>query len=291
MRSDTPPEAAFGAPPEAAFGAPLRIPGLPPIRRARGCRLYDVNGRRYLDLCRDGALLGHRAEGTLTVTKSVLSQGLAAALPSIWEKRLLTAIARRFPDHARVRLYASLDRARLALQALLRGAGDRPWSLHDPARDGELPDGAAAAAWRPFLETPRARALVLLLPVTLVGAPVPVCFGEDPPTGVPASDPIPGFVLAAALRGFLAAAAVEGRRFAADPALQRAIDSAPGWARRGPYVRAVFEASDYPAVYEEFLHAGVLLAPAWPGPSVLPPECSVGESRRIAELFTRIPGG
>ena len=68
--------------------------GIPRIRRARGFRLYDMQGRRYLDLFRDGALLGHRDSGSLTAMKSALSQGLAAALPSVWEKRLLTAQAR-----------------------------------------------------------------------------------------------------------------------------------------------------------------------------------------------------
>ncbi len=75
------------------------LTGIPVIRRARGFRLYDMQGRRYLDLFRDGALMGHRAAGVLTAMKSALSQGLAAALPSVWEMRLISALARSFPQY------------------------------------------------------------------------------------------------------------------------------------------------------------------------------------------------
>jgi glutamate-1-semialdehyde aminotransferase len=53
---------------------------IPPIRRARGFRLYDGAGRRYLDLWQaDGnAILGHRGAGMVTAVKAALDRGLAA---------------------------------------------------------------------------------------------------------------------------------------------------------------------------------------------------------------------
>ena len=93
---------------------------IPCIRRARGFRIYDLQGRRYLDLFRDGALLGHRAAATVTAMKSALSQGLAASLPSSWEKRLAAALTRAFPRYPEVRLYASPERA---LDAVCRCLG------------------------------------------------------------------------------------------------------------------------------------------------------------------------
>ena len=44
-------------------------------------------------------------------------------------------------------------------------------------------------------------------------------------------------------------------------------------------------------VHAELLAAGVLLSAGYPGPSVLPGECSPGETSLLADLFARIPGG
>jgi hypothetical protein len=270
-------------------GPPLRR--LAPIRRARGFRLYDVKGRRFLDLYREGALLGHRGDGVLTVMKSVLSQGLAAPLPSIWEQRLLTALERFFPGCGEVRLYSSFDRALGAARCYLGDSGG-PGAPHDPALHGEARGVVPAALWRPFLPLVTARAVLPILPTSVGGAPSPVCFFADVPRGVPPSEPVPGFILAGAVRSFQAlAAGARTEGFLSNPALERAVDAAEGWARTGPYVRSIVAEPDYPAVHEEFLREGVLLSPVYPGPSVLPGECSPGESRRLADLFTRVPGG
>lgn len=271
---------------------------VPPIRRARGFRLYDVRGRRYLDLFRDGALLGHREAGTLTAMKAVLSQGLASPLPSVWERRLLGVLARLFPGYPEVRLYASPDRARAAVRAWLGGDGPADGEVNDPAvdrpaRDGRPGAAAAAAFWRPFLPVPAARAVLPLLPVRVGGCPSPVCFDAEVPSRVPRSDAIPGFILAGALRGLAALASLKpaGSCPLSTPALDRVLDAAPGWSRVGPYVTALFDEAEYARVHEEFLRTGVLLNPCCPGPSVLPGDCSPGESRLLAGLFTRIPGG
>ncbi len=270
---------------------------IPRIRRARGFRLYDVQGKRYLDLYRDGALLGHRAGTVITAMKSALAQGLVPGLPSIAEGRLAAALARLLPACPRVRFYATPDRALAAASVYL---GVRlGWSdVDDPA----LEDGAGssgAALWRPFLP-PAADARVLLpvLPFTVAAAPAPVCFAAAPTPQVPVSDVLPGFILAGALRGLAALeppAATRGGTLPGIPpgvpALEQAVDAAAGWARRGPYVRARCAAEEYGRVHAAFLREGVLLFPGYPGPSVLPGECSPGESRHLADLFSRVPGG
>jgi hypothetical protein len=259
---------------------------IPRIRRARGFRLYDTQGRRYLDLFRDGALLGHRASGSLLAMKSALSQGLAAALPSLWDKRLISALERSFPRYREVRLYSSAERAR---DAAYRCIGGGPVPIHDPARGDAV--SSPIAVWRPFLPPDGASVLLPLLPVRVAGAPAPACFAGDVPPAVPVSDTIPAFILAAALRGFSALAPIDGACPLSNPAVEKALDAAPGWARAGPYVRAVFPEAEYPRVHAEFLRAGVLLHPGYPGPSVLPGDCSPGETRLLADLFRRIPGG
>jgi hypothetical protein len=265
---------------------------LPPIRRARGFRLYDVRGRRYLDLYREGALLGHREDGVLTVMKAVLSQGLVSTLPSIWERRLASALARLFPGYPEIRWYSSTDRARAAARASL-GSAEPESAVHDPAVDGPPRDEVPSAYWRPFLPMVSARTLLPILPVRVGECPSPVCFGEEAPRRVPPSDTIPGFILAGAARGLAALGSLKpaGSCPLSNPVLERALDAAPGWARIGPYVTALFPEPQYAGVREEFLRSGVLLRPGWPGPSVLPGECSPGEMRLLAELFAGTPGG
>lgn len=269
---------------------PDRPHGIPLVRRARGFRFYDTAGRRYLDLYRDGALLGHREAAAITAMKSVLSQGLATGLPSPWEARLVGAILRMFPGSAAVRLYASRERALDGASTFL---GTRVTAAHDPAVDPPPAQAPSAAWWRPFLPpTPGAGVLLLALPLTVCGAPVPVCFPAALPGGFPASDILPGFVLAGALRGLAGLAkTADAGSVLGSPALERALDGAPGWRRSGPYVRALFAAADYPRVHSEFLRAGVMLCPGYPGPSVLPGECTPGENRLLADLFAGVPGG
>ena len=267
--------------------------GIPRIRRARGFRLYDMEGRRYLDLYRDGALLGHRGAGVLTVMKSALSQGLSTALPTAWEGRLVAAVKKMLPGWGDVRLYASMDRALQAaghfLHATLALA-----DVHDPALAEQQASPAPAALWRPLLPCPAAtRVLLAQLPVTVCSAPVPVCFAPSAAHEAPPSDALPGFVLAAAVRGLAALTHPSGEPPLSDgiAAVERAIDRTRGWKRQGPYVRAVFPEPDYSRVHAEFLRAGVLLHPGYPGPSVLPGECSPGENKLLADLFARSSGG
>ena len=271
------------------------------IRRARGFRLYDVHGKRYLDLSRDGALLGHRGAATLTAVKSVLSQGLATALPTAWEARLAAALLRLFPESRSVRLFSSRERALEAVSRFLGKTVDAQ-EVHDPALDSPAPDPLLPALWRPFLPVPRnVAALLPVLPFTLCGAPAPVCFPKELSGDEVLSDPLPGFLLAGALHGLHALSEEAGGppstgRAQKQPhwgsrAVERALDAARGWKRSGPYVRAVFPAAEYARVHAEFLAAGVLLSAGYPGPSVLPGECSPGETSLLADLFARIPGG
>ena len=270
---------------------------VPVVKRARGYRLYDQQGRRYLDLYRDdgGALLGHRSGSTVTLMKSVLSQGLAGALPSVWEARLLTMIAAMFPAHRNVRLYFSRSRA-LEAVSCFEGMRVGPSDIYDPAIHAEPRGQPRASLWRPFLPdgapAPAAHsALLPVLPLTVCEAPAPVCFPEGPLVGLSDSDRLPGFVLAGAFTALAQLRSGRTNAFEADPAVQKALDASRGWGRTGPYVRATFSADEYPRVHGEFLRAGVLLCPWYPGPSILPGECSPGEARLLAKLFTSIPGG
>ena len=271
------------------------VEGLPPIRRARGYRLYDASGARYLDLFQDGggAILGHRAGSALAAMKGALSCGLAAGLPSAWEARLAKALVRMFPGFPHVRLFASRARA-LEAASLYLGARIGQEDLHDPALSPAPPAASRAALWRPFLgpAMPAADVLLPVLPFSVCGAPAPACFRGALPEGFPGSDVLPGFILAGALRGLAALERPEGRSGPRAPSrTEIPLAGSRGWARAGPYVRPLFAAADYPRRFAEFLRARVLLSPVYPGPSILPGECSPGERELLAELFARIPGG
>ena len=262
---------------------------MPRIRRARGFRLYDVQGRRFLDLYREGALLGHRSASALTAMKAGLASGLATGLPSAWEERLRAALVRLFPAYPVVRIFSSRARA-LAAFSIAEAPYD-PAMAPAAAAPLAAPQAPAAALWRPFLPAPAgARVLLPVLPLTMCGAPAPACVAGPTDQGLPCSDHLPGFLLAGALRALAALAAdPPARPFSrlGNPLIEGALDKAPGWARVGPYVRAVFPAEDYPRVHAEFLRAGVLLSPFYPGPSILPGDCSPG---KIDSWRTSSPG-
>ena len=94
----------------------------------------------------------------------------------------------------------------------------------------------------------------------------------------------------------LAGAAVALHRLLRPAELQRVTapgswpQAAPGWRRSGVYVVAEFPSECYAAVHTAFLAAGVLLNPAYPGPSILPGSASTGEWALLRRLFLAHPG-
>jgi hypothetical protein len=260
---------------------------VPLIRRARGFRLYDASGGRLLDLWQAGgeAILGHRPARAGAALKAALDRGLAAALPTAWEARLVAALAVRFPACRTVRLYATRDRALEAASRVL-GTAVVPADVADPALG--VCGAAEVGLWRPFLGIdPPWRVVLPVLPFTVGGSPAAACFREELPGNVVPSDTVSAVAAVAALRGL--AAIASARR--SDPFGPRDLEGCPGWERRGPYVRPLFEAGVYPGVFRSFLERGVLLPPSYPGPSILPGEASRGERDLVVELFHSIPRG
>jgi hypothetical protein len=260
---------------------------VPRIRSARGFRLYDVAGRRLLDLWQAGgeAVLGYRPARAGAALKASLDRGLTAPLPTAWESRLLAALVARFPAYRSFRLYATRERAREAAARVLGTAV----AAADVADPGLGTRGAGLVGlWRPFLgDEPDWPVLLPVLPFTLGGSPAAACFRDALPDEVVPSDTVPGAVAVAALRGL---AGLERAR-AEDPFGRRDFEGCTGWERRGPYLGPVFAAGAYPEVFRAFLARGVLLSPLYPGPSILPGEASKGERRLLASLFHSIPGG
>jgi hypothetical protein len=264
---------------------------IPPIRRARGYRLYDHRGRRYLDLWQNGghSLLGHRGLHLMSLLKNLMSRGLLADLPALQARQLEKALASRLAGYPWVRLARTAAEA-LALASRFLGREVAPAEVFDPALDPP-PDSAPVARWRPLLDYPspgagRPRVLLPVLPFAAAGAPAAACFDAEPPGDFPASEPLSPVLLAGAARCLYDLA----RHSLPEWYRGDLLASARGWAQRGIYLRADCAPERYPAVFRAFLEAGVLLNPRYPGPSILPAEASPGELAKMIRLFRENPG-
>jgi hypothetical protein len=280
---------------------------LPPIRRARGWRLYAENGRRFLDLWQDDGrgILGAKGTGLGTVAKAAIDRGLSSPLPSVWAARLEKAVLALVPGYAAARFFADSAAAAAALAAHPASgvAGPAALAPYDPARalgaairvsagaasgeDPASPLPGQAFLWRPFSAAlgplPEAATSVWLrLPCPRALAPTVLLYrrAEEAPA---AKEPVPPLYLAAAVkalaeyRGFAAAVGEEHWK-RADRRLSRLF------LRRGPYLFATCPREAYPALFAAALERGVLLSPDPDRPSLLPGDFDDGELLPLASL-------
>lgn len=269
--------------------ARARLSRLGPIRRARGYRLYDHRGRRYLDLWQAGgrALLGHRPDRAVAQIKDVLARAPHAGVPTVYERRLLGRLRRLAPGFEPLLAAGGAE-----VRAILDRAGLGGQALYDPALDAGPADGSRAGLWRPAAgpePLPSSwRAVVPVLPFTLGPAPAPVCLSPAAASALTEApglqpEPLPAALLAAALAGLDRLPRYGGAAWASrawpDP------HGCGGWERRGPYVAARCDAAAYDDLFDRFLQAGAVLCPFHPGPSILPDQVSAGEAAALMRLF------
>ena len=288
-----------------------RLRLLPPIRRARGYRLYAANGRRIVDLWQDGgrAILGHRGGRVLREVSAVLDRGTASPFPSVEERRLARAVSELLArdgvdaSPAQVRWYSGFRRALAAAREALGEPtgvqGEQGLVWDDPGL--AAPVGADTAAphagrepgapappvrptlWRPFLPpavvADRCIPAAVLLPVL----PVPSAFAfqavvtlsPQAAARLPASD----LVAEPVLRGATVAAA----GLVAATASPAEVVVPAGFSAVGPYLTAgpPLEGGPLDAWYDtlfvQLLDSGYLLSPGPGAPSTLPREWSDGE--------------
>jgi hypothetical protein len=261
---------------------------IPPVRRARGYRLYDYSGRRYLDLWQAGgrALLGHRGLRLNHLLKDLLSRGLLADFPSMYIAKLERALAGLLPGFPHVRITSSLSAA-LGLVSRYLAREVREEEIRDPAL--EQPGASEVAWWRPLLAGEAdsgPRVLLPVLPFAASGAPVAVCFGGPLPEDFPRSQPVSPVLLAGAARCLHDLRRYRRPEWLRDDLLREA----PLWSQRGIYIAARCPAGRYGELFAAFLRRGVLLNPRWPGPSILPAEASAGEVAKMIQLLRETPG-
>ena len=250
-----------------------RFERLPMVSRARGNRLYCVDGTRWLDCWADGgrALAGHRPKGVSLRLKNEIDRGLYAPYPSLWERRLEKALLRLFPGYEEARLYGSAERA-----VRLLGLDGMP---RDPL---DLPPGTAGtpcvdkALWgRPGLpDHPRAGILFPIPPLPGLSEAQSVLFADAADAArLPPSDRISPMVAAAITRS---CGAVREEK-----APQETFP-AEIWDRRGPYMLFRGDESAYGRVFEALFSRRILIAPSRNRPSVFPMDLSAKEASVLA---------
>jgi hypothetical protein len=243
---------------------------IPPIKRARGYRIYDQGGRRFLDLYQNGgvSILGHRSEGLLLSMKNVMSRGLIFDMPSLYIPRLCKELSRRYPAYRSFLLAGNLAEAMALLSRLT----------------GTLGKTGAISYHRPFLPEPaNVRALLPVFPFRVGGGPTIVCLKDGDP--VSCSRDFSPFLIAGLLRSMH-----NLRRFVPPPWYDGALlRGSKGWIQRGPYIAPAFDTALYPTIFKRFLDEGILLSPCCDEPSILPGTATEGELKKMVRLFSEYP--
>ena len=265
---------------------------VPPIRRARGYRLYAMDNRRFLDLWQWGgrAVLGHTAPRLLTTLKNLASRGLFAPLPHPSLRRLERALEGFFPGRT-VRIYAdeaSADRA-------LAMAGYGPLEVHDfmdPAVSilhGTVPF-PRGCLWRPWLDDQSfegVEVLAPIIPLPWASAPIALAFRHGETGSVPPSDLIPPLIAAAAAQGIYDMAALLKK--GSPPSFRRTMEALAScsWKLHGIYLSPLnpWTEDAYELFFKRALAGGILIPPRSDIPMILPREISPGEDAALARVL------
>src|SRR5207247_40261 len=135
-------------------------PGVPRrMTRARGCRVWDADGREYLDyvMALGAVALGYGHEAVNRAAQVALDAGVVGPLPPVLEAELAEALARRIPWLERVRFLktgaeavaAAVRLARVATgRELVFGCGYHGWLDWSQGRAGGVPAGGGGWSGR-----------------------------------------------------------------------------------------------------------------------------------------------
>jgi len=111
--------------PVRAYGS---VGGAPPfIERARGARLWDVDGNEYLDYVGSWGpmILGHADPGVLKAVRAALARGTSFGAPTEAEIDLADAVRRALPSVEMLRMVSSGTEAGMSAVRLARAATGR----------------------------------------------------------------------------------------------------------------------------------------------------------------------
>jgi glutamate-1-semialdehyde 2,1-aminomutase len=93
------------------------------VRRAKGSRLWDVDGREMIDyvLTWGPAILGHAPESIIAAVHTVAKDGLSFGIPCPWEVEMARLLCEWVPSMEKVRMVNSGTEATMSCIRLARG--------------------------------------------------------------------------------------------------------------------------------------------------------------------------
>jgi len=116
------------------IGDPIATPGSPPVfaQRAKGAYVWDVDGRRYVDLVLGfgSVVLGHADERVTAAVTAAMESGVAPTLSSPLEIELAELLVDVVPGAEMVALLRTGSDATAAAVRLARAFTERPYVLH-----------------------------------------------------------------------------------------------------------------------------------------------------------------
>lgn len=252
---------------------------IPEINRARGYFLYTADGKRYLDMALDGGrlIMGHRQKGYGQALKNAIDKGILPSFPSPYAHRLKQAVRALFGAGCHVYLFKSEEHAKTALTTK-----NLDYTLWRPLTFNTDTASSVTNACDP-INDPINLPIIPVLPVPLAFAPGVVVSKSELNLD---EEPVSPVILAGAVRAvynlkaFLSEVDYSGWEYAG------ITETCKGkWRVELPYLYPLCSKDKYPAVWDAFFEAGIILSCDYDTPSVLPPELSDGNRKKLLKLL------
>ena len=252
---------------------------IPEINRARGYFLYTADGKRYLDMALDGGrlIMGHRQKGYGQGLKNAIDKGILPGFPSPYAHRLKQAVKALFGAGCHVYLFKSEEHAKAALAT--QGLEHTLWR---PLAFNTDTASSVTNACDP-INDPINLPIIPVLPIPAAFAPGVVVSKSELNL---AEEPVSPVILAGAVR-----ALYNLKAFLADvdySSWEKAgiAEACKGkWRVELPYLYPLCTRDQYPAVWDAFFEAGIILSFDYDTPSILPPELSDGNRKKLLKLL------
>ena len=269
---------------------------IPEINRARGYFLYTADGKRYLDMALDGGrlIMGHRQKGYGQALKNAIDKGILPSFPSPYAHRLKQAVRVLFGADCHVYLFKSEEHAKTALTTK-----NLDYTLWRPLTFNTDTASSVTNACDPIndpinhkpssnMDTQKSTATLELPVIPLLPVPAPFAPGvvvSKSELNI-VEEQVSPVILAGAMR-----AVYNLKAFLAEvdySCWEKAgiTETCKGkWRVELPYLYPLCERNQYPAVWDAFFEAGIILSCDYDTPSVLSPDLSDGNRKKLLKLL------
>ena len=269
---------------------------IPEINRARGYFLYTADGKRYLDMALEGGrlIMGHRQKGYGQALKNAIDKGILPGFPSPYAHRLKQAVRALFGADCHVYLFKSEEHAKAALAT--QGLEHTLWR---PLAFNNDTASSVANARDPItdpinhkpssnMDTQKSTATLELPVIPLL--PLPAAFAPGVVVSKSelnlAEEPVSPVILAGTVRALYNLKAFLSE---VDYSCWEKSGIAEfckwKWRVELPYLYPLCSKDKYPVVWDAFFEAGIILSANYYTPSVLPPELSDGNRKKLLKLL------